>query len=757
MKIGIMTYWDSQDNYGQLLQCYALQRYLSIIGHDPYIIKYSSDIKSKFRLSKLHPINIINFLKIRLKKYFHSENKIKRDFTSFRSHIKYSELTYKGLSELVDENWSDTDAFICGSDQIWSPKPIEALQAYYLKFTPFQKKKIAYAPSFGRKQLDENYIRILPDLLKDFDNISVRESSGVDMIVNAGREAELVCDPTLLLDEKIYRNEFALDSNPENTCFCYFINWDTDIEENSLLEFCNANNLEPRLFCTKGYKSKIRQNSLQSPEEWLTTLSNSRFSAVNSFHGLVFSILFHIPFAVYLLKGEQAAMNGRIHSLLELLDLSNRVVSTENQLEDIYSRSIDWELVDNKIKNLRDLSIKFLDSALNEPQDIKYDKKYNICFMTAGAVHHRYGGLDRVTEILADRFATDGHNVYYISFYKREKYNSKRQYFLPDANNTFSPDNSKYLTDFLRDKQIDILINQEGNVNRCILFDGRENVKALTCLHFNPNYIDNNHFFAKFSTSPFPARILAKIIFSIKPINDLGLKYLRNKLSKNYIKNLQWCDKFILLSPRFAKTLTSLVDSDLNLTKIESIHNPNTIIPKQYDDKEKIILYAGRLDKNFKRLDTLIDDVSEVLGNNPQWRMVICGDGPDKEYLMKKAHKKNASIEFIGYCNPTEYYKKASIIVLRSISEGWGMVLVEAMSYGVVPVVAETYASLKDIIDNERNGLITQDKDEAFCSALDSLLRDPEKIQAMSSKAVIKAATFNTDSIVKEWYKLFSL
>lgn len=454
MKIGIITYWDSKDNYGQLLQCYALQKYLRMIGHNPYLIRYKPQNKSDFTLSKLKPQNILNYVRYRLSQYDTGKNEeVKRDFDTFRNRLSVSEKIYNGSQDLMTEIWNDTDIFICGSDQIWSPKSYEELVAYYLKFTPFQKKRIAYAPSFGRQELDPVYSKILPDLIKDFDAISVREVSGVNIIRQAGAIAELVCDPTILLEGKIYREEFLLHSTTKkNSCFCYFINWETDLVEDELIAFCNLHNLEASLFCTNGYNSKIKKNKEQSPESWLQTLAQSKFSAVNSFHGLVFSILFHVPFAVYLLKGQQAGMNSRIHSLLEFLDLSNRIVTKDNTIENIHSTDIDWDSVDKKIEDFRNISAKFLNEAICSRKKLDSETSKNICFLTHGSVHHFYGGLDRVTELLADRFIYDGHNVYYLSVVNRGKFDKTRQYFLPDSKNRQSVENSQYLTQFLKEK-----------------------------------------------------------------------------------------------------------------------------------------------------------------------------------------------------------------------------------------------------------------------------------------------------------------
>lgn len=757
MRIGIITYWTSQDNYGQLLQCFALQRFLRDRGHDAYVIRYIPQGNKKWgsRFAPSHIIKYINY-RLRQRRDCHAE-KCKRDFAGFKEHISWSNREYKGFDSLINEDWSCTDAFICGSDQIWSEKPIEQLNAYFLRFVPFQKTRLAYAPSFGASQLSDDYQQKLRQLLTGFDALSIRENSGIEIVKKAGFNAQLVVDPTLLLGRESYVNEFSLNTAKSKRAFCYFINWETDCDENKIIEFCRNSGLTPTLFATRGYNSELPLNGEQSPEAWLQTISSAELSIVNSFHGLVFSLIFHVPFAVYLLKGQHAAMNSRITSLLGLLGLEHRVVSADNTLEDVFNDRIDWRIIEERLAGMRAVSEAFLLTNLDKT-DIFPQKTHNICFMTGGAVHHKYGGLDRVTEILADRFEADGHKVYYVSLRKREEYDHLRQYFLPDGENAVSAENGRFMTEFINRNHIDIVINQEANVNNCISFQRPDGTKVISVLHFNPNYIDDRHFFKKFSKSDAFLKVLSKVLFSITPFNNACLSYLRRKLGRNYTVNLQWSDRLVLLSHRFNPVMLSLVDNKSEIHKIESIHNPlpSDAFPSYSVDKEKIILFVGRLDNNFKRIDEIIDDVASVLADNDEWCFIVCGDGPDRERLAGYACRKSSRIKFVGYCDPRVWYDKASVIVLRSSkSEGWGMVLTEAMARGVVPVVAGSYESLPDIVTSGKDGVITCDSSDDFREGLRKTLSDETGLRQMSRNAQASARRFAVDCIVTQWYKLF--
>lgn len=755
MKIGIITFWDSDDNYGQQLQCYALQEYLRRQGHDSLVIRYRHKKDTKFSLSKFSPQYISSFIRYRLKKTDSNEN-ISRDFISFRKNICFSEKVYNGFIDLVAEDWSSFDAFICGSDQIWSPKSNDELKSYFLKFTPFQKLRIAYAPSFGRICLDEEYQKELPSLLAGFDAISVREDSGTAIVEKAGYHADLVCDPTFLLQADDYKTTFDADTSSKKHAFLYFINWDTDADYNSIKRYLDSNSLSVRLFSTRGFESPWEMYDTQSPRQWLSSLSTARLSVVNSFHGLVFSIIFHIPFAVCLLKGVQRQMNGRIISLLNKLGLADRIISQTRSIESIFEEDIDWADVENRLSGFIESSKKYLEQSLSISK--QKEDHYNICFLTNGGVHHRYGGLDRVTEILADKFASDGHNVYYLSWKNRGSYNPDRQTFLPDATSLDCEGNLEFISKFVAQHNIDFIINQEGNVNFCLPFKGREKVKIISCLHFSPIYIDDKHFFYRLSTTPCLIKHAGRALLSIPFINDIGIRRLHSRLAKNYRTNLDYCDRFVLLSSRFQKSMCELSGQSAALEKIEYINNPNIkpFINVDINRKEKIILFVGRLDNNFKRIDSLINIVGRILENNTDWRFILCGDGPDREMLVRQAQRISDKIIFAGYCDPADYYQKASVIIMRSSkSEGWGMVLVEAMSHGVVPVVSGTYDSLPDIITDGVDGIITDPCISSFEQALSSVVASNEKRRLMARNAINKVDKFNIDVIVSQWYKLF--
>lgn len=754
MKIGIITFWDTNDNYGQIMQCYALSTYLNNVGHDTMIIRYkpkSQTVKSSM-WTKLSPSHIVAYCKYRKElQEIKKRADIERNFDCFRGeYLNYSEKIYYGFTQLWDEDWSDFDAFICGSDQIWSPKPDEQLNAYFLQFAPLQSLRIAYAPSFGRSVLPEEYQNQLHNLLSLFDAVSTREKEGVDFCTRANIKCELVCDPTILLDQSDYL-KLTVPPKRDNHIFCYLIKWDTlfPIEEINKIA---SNYSGIHYFYTNGQKKYFNYEKDQSIEAWLSAIQNSNLSLTNSFHGTVFSILSHTPFVVFPLSGDSAAMNNRIVSLLDKLGLLDRMFKKGVVLKQIIDTPIDWKEVDKRIESFRQHSKLFLQKALS-PKKRDYCN-HNICFTTRGSVHHTYGGLDRVTELLADYFRNKGANVYFVSQVQRSVYHKNIQYLLPDSKEFSSEINVSWFNDFICRNNIDVIINQEGNVDLTMPLN--KSVKKITVLHFNPNYIDDNHFQRKFKGYP----LLRKLFDS--PIKKVGLRYLRNILSKNYIYQINYADYFVLLSDQFRNTLSNLLPQGYDYRKVLAINNP-LVIDTEFNlvtsQKQNTVIYVGRIDNGFKNVDKLIKIWGKIANKVPNWNFEICGQGDefeqDKALIAKDGIPR---CKLVGLVNPEPYYKRASIIVMASSSsEGWGMVLVEAMQYGCVPIVLNSYASVRDIIKNGSNGVLIEpstDMENNFAEQLLCLIQSADLRKTMMHNALSSVKKYDIKEIGQYWLKL---
>ena len=356
MKIGILTFWWAHDNYGQLLQAYALQKYLRDLGHDAFLIRYNSEndiIRTPLLLKllkALNPIRLARFFiykrRIVLAKKEQSENP--RHFDDFRKkYIAFSKEEYNSYADLKS-NPPDADMYIVGSDQVWNFYNIKAkrmrnvMHAYFLDFGGDNVRRVSYAASWGRLDIPRDQRDEIVPLIKQFDFITVREKSGVDVCKSFGMDSEWVCDPTLLLDAEVYRtlykDEGAVAPEKPYVLF-YYLDNGGKFNKESVWKFAGAHNLDVQYVSGNSNVDKCKKNFATIPE-WLSLVDGADFVITNSFHCCVFSILFKKRFGAIKMTGPCSGMNERLESLLEMAACGERYVS-ENDFSAL-DKACDW-------------------------------------------------------------------------------------------------------------------------------------------------------------------------------------------------------------------------------------------------------------------------------------------------------------------------------------------------------------------------------------------------------------------------------
>lgn len=346
MKIGILTFWWSNDNYGQLLQCYALQKYLRDIGYEAFLIKYNynSDLVKTplyFKLLKVfNPFLVIRFLLNRkhVADLNKEENNNNRNFEDFRKkYIISSEKIYNSYLELKSDP-PDADAYIVGSDQVWNYKYLDAPRSpsYKPMFLDFGKenvKRIAYAASWGVKELPEEIKKVISPLLSKFDYIGVREQSGIELCSQCGRgDAEWVCDPTLLLTAEKYRELYKNEEirKPDNKyLLLYLLNNVFTFDKQKVYDFAKSKGLEVVYITGNNMIDEYKKYFATIPE-WLYLVDNAEYVVTNSFHCGVFSTIFKKKFGIVPLCDDDAGMNARFESLFELRGCGKRYVMEDD-------------------------------------------------------------------------------------------------------------------------------------------------------------------------------------------------------------------------------------------------------------------------------------------------------------------------------------------------------------------------------------------------------------------------------------------
>lgn len=376
MRIGLITQ-PLVNNYGGILQNYALQETLRGLGHyaitidQPMFPPRSLKWKLYSEMANIKRcIRMGNVRSISRRKW---ESLVSRETNTTKQFVdEYIERTPKVYGYLKTRELAESlnlDAYVVGSDQVWRPMFNSRIENNYLDFTQgWNVKRIAYAASFGVDDWEytaQNTIKIR-ELANKFDAISVREYSGIRLCQdNLGMNAVHVLDPTMLLDASDYmrlvKNKVEL-SNSESL-FCYILD-PNNLKENIICE-CEKYFSVDRHFISSHSNSltlsKQRVVSVPPISKWIQSFWNTKFVITDSFHGVVFSIIFNKQFLVIANKGRGWE---RFYSLLSLFNLENRLVNTEGKLDNVIENAIDWEYVNNSRHLMKNLSLDFLKQNL---------------------------------------------------------------------------------------------------------------------------------------------------------------------------------------------------------------------------------------------------------------------------------------------------------------------------------------------------------------------------------------------------------
>lgn len=363
MRIGILTF-HGVDNYGALLQAYALKRSLEAPGREVFFVDYRpASVEKPFRWNwkrgGLLGNNIVNCA-------------LGPRFERFRKqYLPRSKRCY-ATADALASNPPEMDIAVFGSDQIWNPGMFGGFfdPAFFGSWTSDGMRRVAYAASFGGGgNVDETHRAELNRLLGRFDAVSVRESAGADLVEAVSKQRPAVTlDPTLLLDDY----EELLEPVPGIEgpfLFMFAMQYSPDLKAaaKSLSETLGLP-VVMALSSTTGLKlfDRVGRAIYASPGQWLWLIKNAQIVLTNSFHGTVFSMIFCRPFAVVPLVGKMASRNERMVNLLELAGIKGRLLnpSCMPEFQSIAEAPIDWHKFSLALSSRREESLRFLNTAI---------------------------------------------------------------------------------------------------------------------------------------------------------------------------------------------------------------------------------------------------------------------------------------------------------------------------------------------------------------------------------------------------------
>lgn len=329
-KIAILT-WLHNGNYGSILQGYALQRYLRNEGYEVNNIDLHPSIVEKLKncFKQGNPfISLIKEKKVSVdaRKACADSKAIERRIDKFDSFLRnefcltHSYRKFGDLKEIIGKY----DAYICGSDQIWSPMLLSP--SYYFDFLPDSAKKISYACSFGMSFVPNEKKKRIANWLNRYDAISVREEAGLNIVKElTDKDATINVDPTMLLcadewnrivtGERLEKNSYML---------CYFLSYNEEQWKKSA-EIAKEKGLKMIVIpvTKESYQKGDTVICDVGPTDWINLIKHADMVATDSFHGCVFSIIYQRQFVVFkrFSDSHKLSQNSRIYTLLSAYEL----------------------------------------------------------------------------------------------------------------------------------------------------------------------------------------------------------------------------------------------------------------------------------------------------------------------------------------------------------------------------------------------------------------------------------------------------
>ncbi|MBQ7067109.1 MAG: polysaccharide pyruvyl transferase family protein [Lachnospiraceae bacterium] len=359
-KIGILTFHKA-DNFGAVLQNYALQQALFSLGTEPETIDYCCEkVESSYTIwtQVKGDVSILRVLKSRAGDILNYRNAVisKKRFEDFRK--KYLRISSSRFcaSTIRDAKY---DVYIAGSDQIWNKEIVgtEDLYAYTLAFAPHN------TATFGASCGGMDCLIDDTQNLSRIEIVTVRESELCDELKKRGIKCQVVCDPVFLLKREQW---IALIENmpkrKKRHIFLYYI--DSGRDNAAMIANEISKKLGVKVHYPKRYDMKTIKNHYginvfsDGPLEFIAEISGADFIVSSSFHGIAFSILMEKEFVAVL----HEKTGDRVRNLLEYLGLNERIVVDLNDFKNrsTYWKPIDYKSVKVKLEKWKEESIGYL-------------------------------------------------------------------------------------------------------------------------------------------------------------------------------------------------------------------------------------------------------------------------------------------------------------------------------------------------------------------------------------------------------------
>lgn len=389
-------------------------------------------------------------------------------------------------------------------------------------------------------------------------------------------------------------------------------------------------------------------------------------------------------------------------------------------------------------------------------------EKPNICILSEKQQILGIGGTETVSYLLKEGLKKNDYNVW-SAFFVQEAKLEQTDLLFPDKEDYHSTTNKNFFINKVIENRIKIVLLQgecdSFLMDICIEAKKHTDIKLVCAYHFNPlmrikvydDYVENllNHKSILFKP-------LYKLYFKIKrkSFRAKTLQFIKNEFLKYDIENI---NAFVSLSKNYTDFIKGLYSTSQR-DKFHTIENP-IILDKEKEiyKKENIVLFVGRLTFQ-KRLDRFLYIWQKIYKKNPQWSVIVVGDGNyADEYKRLANNLQIKNITFVGQQPTEKYFKRSKIICMTSSHEGLPMVLIEAQKYGCVPIAYNSFGAATNIIENMYNGLLIEPfKQKEFIKALNHIISNEKIREQMAFNGIEYIEKFNIETIIQHWIRLFN-
>lgn len=378
--IGIVTPY-KVNNYGTKLQAYAMQKLFDQYG-GAEIVNFltKSDTRKSALFGKMFSLDIwshkiqsrIKNEKLKKNQELYSNLKIREcAINSFDNFLVKSDYVVgnKALNQLIKKY----DYIVCGSDQLWAPRNVIA-DYFTLTWVPDNIGKISYAASFGLSKIPNSLKRKYINYLSTFDDISVRENTGKEIVESLiKKEATVTLDPTLMLDADTWMNVAQKSKMKigEKYIFCYLLGtnprhrlWAKQLAKETGCKIV----ILPHFIDYCKEDSEIADVELYdvTPCDFLKLILEADYIVTDSFHATVFSTIFNRKVAVFerFKKDNTGSTNSRIYSLIHNLNIEAELIDENSSVNDFINLHVDYEIVGQRLESIKKDSFEYIETAL---------------------------------------------------------------------------------------------------------------------------------------------------------------------------------------------------------------------------------------------------------------------------------------------------------------------------------------------------------------------------------------------------------